>query len=112
MKYIITDNIEQGSPRDLHPGFESRVDGYKAFLQRRSLMNRKGISHVVFALVLSLLVVGGQALFANGASEKKVKNFAYFIPHQGNSFMAGLAQNMIDAGKAAGVNVKVYTARK
>ncbi len=72
-------------------------------------MNGRRLSLVILA-VLVLLAFGGQALFATGSSEKKVKNFAYFIPHQGNSFMAGLAQNIADAGKAQGVNVKVYTA--
>ena len=72
-------------------------------------MKGRRLSLVVLA-VLVMLVFGGQALFAAGSAEKKVKTFAYFIPHQGNSFMVGLAQNMIEAGKDQGVIVKVYTA--
>ena len=65
---------------------------------------------IVLAVATALLLLGGQTLFAGGTSEKKVRNFAFFIPHQGNAFMAGLAKNMVQEGKALGVSVKVYTA--
>lgn len=67
-------------------------------------MNRRRIVFTVLVVTLALLFLGGSTLFA------APKTFAFFIAHQGNSFMAGLAQNMEAAGKAAGVNIKVYTA--
>ena len=63
---------------------------------------------VAVAVAATALLVGGAALAA-GSSDKKVKNFAFFISHQQNEFMVGLAQAVVDAGKAQGVNVKVYT---
>jgi len=63
---------------------------------------------VAVAVAATALLVGGAALAA-GSSDKKVKNFAFFISHQQNEFMVGLAQAVVDAGKEQGVNVKVYT---
>jgi len=63
---------------------------------------------VAVAVAATALLVGGAALAA-GSADKKVKNFAFFISHQQNEFMVGLAQAVVDAGKEQGVNVKVYT---
>ena len=65
---------------------------------------RKALS--IAALTAAMLSFGGAAIAGDGSSGK---NFAFFISHQQNEFMVGLAQAVIDAGKTYGVNIKVYT---
>jgi len=64
----------------------------------------KKSSVLIVAVVVAIGLLTGQALFA------APKTFAFFIAHQQNQFMVGLAQAIVDAGKAQGVNIKVYTA--